>query len=247
MRLPCLPLTVAIAWATVWKMSQRKAYTIHCPKCGASQEVQLYDSINVVDDPELRDELFANRLNHVDCGACAFGFRVDKPLIYSDPAKNFLVFLNPLGRIPNHGDQKQFLDWMDNINSSLPDGVDAPAVHMVSSRTELIERIFLIEAGLDERVVEYIKHIIYTRNMVRVSPERKILLFDAQDSNDEKLCFVVQDAESRQLESMIEYSREAYDSLQAMFDQDDKTPSLMELFPGPYISARSLLIADQLA
>lgn len=226
-------------------MSEKKHYPISCPKCSELQEVELYDSLNVHEEPFLRDELMQNRINQVNCASCGFHFRVDKPLVYTDPSLNFIVFLNPMAEMPDIRNQQEFMGWMERVNKALPDGIDAPDVHLVSNRTELVERIFLVEEELDARVIEYVKHIIYSRNLSKVDPGKKILLFDAQDSTAEKLCFVVQDAATRQLESVIEYSRQAYDGLCEMFDQDEQTASLMELFPGPYISARAIFLADK--
>lgn len=226
-------------------MSQKKIYPIHCPKCGERQEVELYDSLNVHENPELKEALMRNEVNQVTCGECEFSFRVDKPVLYTDPGQNFIIFLNPTREVPTREDQQMFTEWMEQVNMTLPDGIDAPNVHLVTSRTELVERIFLVEEELDARIIEYVKHIIYSNNLGKIDPGKKILLFDAQDSTEEKLCFVVQDSSTRQLESVIEYSREAYDSLHEMFDQDDQTPSLMELFPGPHINARAIFLADK--
>lgn len=226
-------------------MTQKKTYSIECPKCGDKQDVELFDSLNVHDEPALKENLMKNQINQVDCAGCGYNFRVDKPVLYSDPAQNFIIFLNPTRESPTAEEQRMFVQWMEQVNTTLPDGIDAPEVHLVTSRTELVERIFILENDLEARIIEYVKHTIYSRNLSKVDPEKKILLFDAQDSTEEKLCFVVQDSSSHQLESVIEYNRDAYVGLCEMFDQDDQTPSLMELFPGPYISARALLLAEK--
>ncbi len=225
-------------------MTQQRTYSIRCPQCSQEQDVELYESLNVQTSPELKEQLMNNQLNAVVCEQCDSSFRVDKPLLYSDPVRNLLIHVIPVSSDRVDEGQRQFSEWMGQLNSSLPQGVDAPHLHLVFSRIELVERIFMLEAGLDERVIEYIKHLVYSQNMDRVDPTTKALLFDAQDSTDEALCFVVQDVAGQQLESVLEYSRQAYDALCEMFDQDEQTPSLIELFPGPYISARALLLGD---
>jgi hypothetical protein len=225
-------------------MSQQETYRIKCPRCGQEHEVVLYEAINVQQSPELKDQLLANRLNRVACPDCEFSFRVDKPLLYSDPARRLLIHLLPVnGSDPARGEEA-FAGLVQRLGETLPDGVAAPDIHLVHSRIELVERIFLLEAGLNERIIEYIKHIIYSRNLDRLDPARKALLFDAQDSNEENLCFVIQDLPSQKLEGVLHYSRSAYQGLTEMFDRDDQTPSLMELFPGPYISARALMLRE---
>ena len=72
-------------------MSIRRTVNIACPTCSIPQDVQLYDAINVQNEPRLREELMQNRLNRVDCIECAASFRVDLPLLYSDPRQGILI------------------------------------------------------------------------------------------------------------------------------------------------------------
>jgi Zn ribbon nucleic-acid-binding protein len=225
-------------------MSQQTIYPISCPKCRAAQDVALYDSINVAASPELREQWLANQLNRVACPKCGFSFRVDKPLLYNDPVRRFMIYLLPAGPDPAGRQEQQFADLVRSLTESLPPGVQAPALHLVVSRSEMVERIFLLEAGLNERIIEYIKHIIYTRNVDRLDPAAKNLLFDAQDSTAETLCFVVQNLATQKLDGVLQYSRAAYQGLCEMFDRDEQTPSLMELFPGPRVNARALLLRE---
>jgi hypothetical protein len=225
-------------------MSQQKTYNIRCPKCQQDQSVELYESINVQTSPDLKKLLMANQLNTVTCGQCALAFRVDKPLLYHDPARRFMIYQIPLGENAVENGEREFTESLGRLSSLIPKDIQAPDVSLVFSRTELVERIFLRDAGLNERIIEYIKYMIYTRNAGKIIPARKILLFDAEDSTPEALCFVVQDVKSRKLESVLQYDRKTYAALCETFDKDDQTPTLLELFPGPYISARRLLLKE---
>jgi hypothetical protein len=225
-------------------MSQQLIYTIHCPKCRHEQKVPLYESVNVKTNPELRDELMKSRLNTILCSQCQFSFRVDKPLLYHDPARRLMIYWIPTAEDAIEKGQEQFSECLKKLNKLIPEGINAPDVHLVFNRTELVERIFLFEAGLDERIIEYVKHMIFTKNLVRLDPAKKALLFNAEDSNAESLCFVVQDVLTRKLEAVLQFNREAYNALCEMFDHDEQTASLLELFPGPYISARASLLKE---
>ncbi len=225
-------------------MSQESSYPIRCPKCGAEHTATLYDAVNVAENPDLRMRLMKNELNMVTCPGCGFQFRVDKNLVYSDPARKLLIFLVPTQEADYERGEEQFVAMLSDLSGLLPDDMNAPAVHLVFSRVELVERIFLVEAELDERLIEYIKYTLYTRNASQVDPRQKALLFNATDSTPEHLCFVVQDAATRKFEAMLQYSREAYDGLSEMFAADGNEADLFELFPGPHISARALLLKE---
>ena len=225
-------------------MSQQAEYPIRCPKCGHEQAVALYDAVNVKSEPALRALLMENKLNAVTCASCGFGFRVDKNLVYNDPDRRLLIFWVPTAESDYARGEEQFAALLRDLTSALPDDVRAPSVHLVFNRVELIERIFLAEAGLDERLIEYIKYTLYTRNAGRLNPAAKILLFNATDSTPEHLCFVVQDATSRKFEAMFQYERAAYKALQEAFTSGEQSADLLELFPGPHISARALLLRE---
>lgn len=206
--------------------------------------MELYESINVQTSPDLKKRLMANQMNMVTCEQCALTFRVDKPLLYHDPARRLMIYQIPMGENAVESGEREFTESLGRLSSLMPRDIPAPDVSLVFTRTELVERIFLRDAGLNERIIEYIKYMIYIRNVGKVNPARKILLFDVEDSTPEALCFVVQDAESKKLESVLQYDRKTYTALCETFDKDDQTPTLLELFPGPYISARRLLLKE---
>lgn len=225
-------------------MPNLRSYQINCPKCRHGWSVELHESVNVKTDPGLREQLFSNQLNSVTCPGCSFVFRVDKPLLYSDPDRRLLIYWFPAPAARRAEGEEQFAEWIREAGLIMPDGVRAPEVHLVFSRIEMVERIFLREAGLDERIVEYVKYLIYTRNGEKLDPVFKSLLFNAQDSTPEALCFVVLDEGTKKFESVLHYQREAYQALVEAFGSEDKTADLLEMFPGPYVNARALLLEE---
>ena len=223
-------------------MSQKNKYPITCPKCQKQERVDLYDAINLAEDPELKNTLLANKLNAIDCASCGYTFRVDKNLLYHDPEHHLMIYLFDCPDDAYEEAQSEFVETTRSISQALPADVTPPQVHMVINRSQLIERIFLHEAGLNERIIEYIKMQIYTHSSEAADPEGKILLFNAEDSTGDDLCFVIQDAETGKLEGMLQYKREAYDAFTEMFEKDDEVGNIFELFPGPYIDARATLL-----
>ena len=124
----------------------------------------------------------------------------------------------------------------------LPPDITAPSVRLVLTRVELVELIFIIEAGLNQRVVEYVKYSIHTRNMEKIDPEKFRLLLNVQDSTEDELCFVIQDVESQSLGAVLRYGRAAYQSMVELYDENPE--EFLDMFPGPCISARNLLLED---
>lgn len=224
-------------------MSAQKTYNIRCPQCGHEQKVALYDSINVTQQPELKTALFENRLNRVQCESCEASFRVDKPLLYHDPARNILIHWMPDTAISREAILDEFDRSMEELRAALPEDIEPPRVRLVFTRAELVELVFIIEAGMEERVVEYIKYTIHTQNMKRVPPAEKQLLLNVQDSTADELLFAVQNTATFELEDILRYPRQAYRSVREMYRNNPD--EFTELFPGPYISARGALMAEE--
>jgi len=103
--------------------AMKREYEIKCPKCGAPGRVELYETLNAAEEPELRDELMANRLNAVECHGCHFTFRVDKPLLYHDPKRGYMIYWAPDGE----RDPEIATETFRRLAEELPDAVDLAA------------------------------------------------------------------------------------------------------------------------
>ena len=221
-----------------------KKVTITCPTCGVMQDVELYESINVQTHPELKQLLLENRLNRINCTDCDANFRIDLPLLYSDPKHQVMIHWVPeTETIKSDKIIEDFDHSIEQMNKVLPEDVTPPKVRLVLTRVELVELIFILEANMSQRVIEYIKYSIYTRNLEKVPFKTKQLLLNVQDSTEEELCFVVQDVKTKELSTILRYSRSAYRSMVELYKE---TPEdFVGMFPGPYISARQLLLDEE--
>lgn len=225
-------------------MSRSNTYNISCPSCGLSQAVELHEAINAATDPHLRRALMHNTLNRVHCLDCEADFRVDMPLLYNDPKYHILIHWVPeTEEMPRERIIEDFDQTLDQINGLLPADVEAPVIRLVFSRVELVELIFMLEAGLNQRVVEYVKYSIYTRNVGKVDPRKHRLLLNVGDSTAEELCFVQQDVERQELGRILRYGRAAYESMCGLYEESPE--EFLEMLPGPCISARNLLLDDE--
>ncbi len=224
-------------------MSKNKTYNITCPSCGVQQEVELHETLNAATDPELKQALLENRLNRVACIDCNATFRVDMPLLYSDPDHNILIHWIPETKtLSREQIIADFDESLEQINGILPADIKTPSVRLVLTRVELVELIFMIEAGMNQRVVEYVKYSIYTRNLEIVDPIKYRLLLNVQDSTDEELLFAMQNIETQELDKVLRYGRAAYDSMCELYKESPD--EFIDMFPGPCISARNLLLDD---
>ena len=133
---------------------------------------------------------------------------------------------------------------MQELNQLMPKDILPPEAHLVLEWSELVERVFLLEEGLDARLVEHIKYMMYQQNPEKLAADKKNMLFDAQDSTDEQLCFVIQDRASKKMEAALNFSRTDYEALVNVFDSGEQLALLEEQFPGPYLSGRLRFLQD---
>jgi len=227
-------------------MANQSEHRIACPFCGQVRDVELQDVLDIDEQPELREHLLAGRINRVECPGCRKSFRIDKPVVYRHRAQNILIHFDPLtGDRTLEQAEAAFQAGLEELSRLLPEDVEPPEIHLVVEWSELVERVFLLEEGLDARLVEHIKYMMFQQNPDRLSAEEKNLLFNAQDSTDDQLCFVVQDMATKKLEAVLNFARADYEALVNVFDSGDQLALLTEQFPGPYLNGRLRYLQDR--
>jgi len=73
-------------------MSTRAKQNVKC-LCERKFEVDLWDSVNVTKNPELKKVLLNGELNVVVCPSCGLLFYAEKFLIYHDEKKKYLFYI----------------------------------------------------------------------------------------------------------------------------------------------------------
>ena len=79
--------------------------------------MELYESINVQTSPDLKKLLLANQMNTVTCEQCALTFRVDKPLLYHDPARRFMIYQIPIKDDAVEEGEREFTESLGRLFS----------------------------------------------------------------------------------------------------------------------------------
>ena len=224
-------------------MSIKRSVNITCPGCGTTQDITWVEVLNAQTDPDLKEDLMHNRLNRVSCSDCDIDFRVDLPLLYTDAKAELMIHWVPENEDVNREQiLEEFDEVIERMNAEAEEQVPVPNVRLVMTRVELVELIYMVESGMNQRVVEYVKYSIYTRNQEKLDPEHHRMLLNVEDSTDDELVFVMQNVEDQQLGQVLRYGRSAYESLLELFADDPE--EFMEMFPGPCISARDVLLED---
>jgi hypothetical protein len=129
-------------------MSLTEEQPITCPACGQTSKGRIARSVNVATDPSAKEQVLTGRLFAFTCPACQRTSRVVHPeLLYQDLEKELLVQLDALGKLD--------VASLKHFESALP-----KITRVVRDSNALLEKVKIVDAGLDDRVIEVLKAVL---------------------------------------------------------------------------------------
>jgi hypothetical protein len=151
---------------------------ISCPSCRHEQPFTVWNSIDAALDPELKDRLLSGDLTAFRCEKCGRRTSVDHVLLYHDADKRLMIWFIPGGEPLDEEDA-----GVDGLPP--PDAAGAYQFRLVRSHNELKEKIYIADAGLDDRVVVLFKLLLVTR-VLKDARRTEILFVECGGKGDEK-------------------------------------------------------------
>lgn len=121
-----------------------------CNRCGRQGSISVFRSINVSEDPQLKDKVKDGSLFIWECQACGMRNLTNAPLLYHDPSERLMIWLGSLD-----DDAMSRMDAMFRAEDTLKDYV----ARIVCRSGDLIEKVNIFDAGLDDIVMEMCKYI----------------------------------------------------------------------------------------
>ena len=147
-----------------------------CNKCGTEFKVQLPSVVNVGTSPELKEKILSGELFLHQCPECGEMNLVKGNMVYVDPSEKLILCLTD-GNLSSEG------------------GVPDHTCRIVGSVGELIEKIKIFDASLDDIAIEMCKAVTLQELGKDVNlkffqldgPDNEIILTYPQDSKMEML------------------------------------------------------------
>lgn len=151
-------------------MALLSSQTLSCAHCGGTATVEVYSSVNVGEDPELLADVRSGRLFVWQCPHCGCNNLIGRPFMYHDPVGKHMVWLctDDAGSdavAEMFGPQGALSDYTARI---------------VDSAGDLIEKVKIFDAGLDDVVMEMVKHV----TLIEMGRDIKGLRFLSMDGAD---------------------------------------------------------------
>lgn len=146
-------------------MTMTEAEIIACPACKKKQAVDVYQTINAMESPELVQKLMAGELNVLRCTACGHVAQIHTPLLFNDYRIGLKIQFYPEHLLAENieyvcNDYLEMLQQMKKFQQEfgllMQDPNKAGSLLVVFSRKEMIKQIKfrtkLFELENDSRV-----------------------------------------------------------------------------------------------
>jgi hypothetical protein len=162
-------------------MSSNREFQLCC-SCGYEFKATLWDALNVTENKKLKPQLLNGDINVIKCKKCNKRSYIEKDVLYHDMDKKLWVQMFP------QADRSKWHELEEEQQIQVKKRVKSDTYHfrMAFGREELLEKIRIFDANLDDRAIELLK--------VKVVEEDKTL----KDAADLKILFsrcVPEDAE----------------------------------------------------
>jgi hypothetical protein len=199
-------------------VSKSKEERVKCPACGQPGSFTLWESVNVTADPVLKERFMSGDLNTFRCAGCQNETQVWYPMLYHDMDLLLMVWFMPGGETPP--------PVPELLTEVTGDNAETYRFRLVRSPNELKEKVFLADAGLDDRVVELMKWLVRQNDHGESLRAEDILLFAEieEGKSGRQIVFVVMSG-AEQFTSGLPFS--LYSEL-----ADTAEPHLETLYPG---------------
>lgn len=187
--------------------------TGECPHCGGEVEVERFEMINAEEQPEVKAALLRGDYFDEVCPHCQKPFMAATPLLYYEPRYSYLLQF-----VPGYDGNEELL--LDDIFDALAmaDGQPSQMIkRIVRDPNELLEKIYLLEAGLEDRLVEIGKAISVQAHMQELpDPKqlRQVLYTPGKPEEEASLVFLYEGLDEV---PTMDFPRALYDQVGAAF------------------------------
>jgi len=132
--------------------------------CEAKVELDVPERIDLTANPETKAEILAGRFMSVRCGTCGKLLKPEFPVRIDGVGGSTTLYFIPE------------LDRLAYMRNKLPYPVPETD-RVVIGYEELLEKLRLADAELDDRVAEMIKYILYSKAVESAETEKEIRIF----------------------------------------------------------------------
>lgn len=121
-----------------------------CHKCGTENTIDIYKSINAATDPVLKASVLNGEAFLWECPECGASNLAAYECLYHDPKDKYMIWMLPFGE--PQGPEKVAI--MNQVRA-----MGDYRLRIVSNPGDLMEKVIIYDAGLDDRCIEFVKYV----------------------------------------------------------------------------------------
>lgn len=136
-------------------MSRNEEVSHKCPYCGKEYKVEIWDTVNAEQDPDLRERCISGDIFLTSCPHCKKEYMIQYPMVYSDRTHKFVIWLCA---------EDSSRDLSEQAHPLIEQGYTLRRCETVK---EFTEKIQILEDGVSDIAVElarYDSFIEFTEN-----------------------------------------------------------------------------------
>ncbi len=102
-------------------MSFTQLEELKCPSCGEFFVAELWGTVNVMTDPDLKEALLGGVLNVQSCPKCGHIFYAERFILYHDPSTELMAFVYPQSFSPGLDEVSRREEWYNRMMKDFTD------------------------------------------------------------------------------------------------------------------------------
>lgn len=188
-------------------MSNTTMITAQCPHCNADIEIPYVEEVNVEKQPEAKAAILSGDFFKYTCPECGKDISTAGPLLYHDPAVPTMLYFVPSGFDASTDKLDEMLSLIQGMEG---DKASLYQARLIPTIDKLLEKIYIQDAKLDDRVVElvklaYLKH--YGRELQTKGSIHATLFMPSKDGNDAQIIFIFEETHDM---ATVDFSEDFY-------------------------------------
>jgi hypothetical protein len=162
-------------------MSIATETTATCNACGHVQKVKVFGSINVAEDFGLKSKVKDGSLFAWQCPQCGRWNLLKYMTLYHDPESRLMVWLVPEGAMDMEQEAlvEKKMTYLTEEGEDGKSSLEGYVLRKVGEVGDLIEKVNIHDAGLDDVVIEMCKYFAKMELGEKLSEEDRNKLYEA--------------------------------------------------------------------
>lgn len=145
-------------------MSKHHIEKVTCPSCHHEGDFEVWDSINTVLDPEMKEKVLNQSIFLYTCPSCGETFRLNYSTLYHQMEDLVMIYLVPESEV------EKTYEMFYGENALADYRTEKYLYRIVTSANQLVEKIQIFDAGKDDRVMELVK-LLATDSILKNDPD----------------------------------------------------------------------------